>query len=338
MLAAFKTDREREIIIKKSTLPILNEDDVLVKVDYCGVCGSDLHAFVQSKGYEFVNPPRILGHEISGSIVSVGSEKDSDLIDSKVIVESMHYCNECENCLSGKFSICNNNKVIGLHYDGGMSEFVKVNKKFIREIPHNLPLGIAALSEPMSVAAHAVSKIKNLKANSHILIQGPGIIGIFVGLICLSKGAKVTLSGLEADYETRLSKAKDLGMDIHISNKDDKINDADIIFECSGSSLAFETSFNNLKKGGQLIVVALYEQPVNLFMTDLVRNEWEIITSYGSNSKDYLEAFEILNANKNQLDKILNYYRFKDINKAFDDSLEKKILKAILVMDNKSNI
>lgn len=332
MQAAIKTKRKNEIILGNIDIPQLNDDEVLVKVKNCGVCGSDLHAFVQSKGYEFINPPRILGHEIAGNIVKVGHEIDNDLMDSNVIVESMHYCNECENCLSGRFSICENNKVIGLHYDGGMAEFVKTKRKFIRKVPNNLPLKIAVLSEPMSVAVHAVNKIKYLKPNSHILIQGPGIIGIFVGMICISRGAKVTLSGLEADYKTRLSRAKEFGMDIHLSNKETLDKDVDIIFECSGSSHALETSFKGLKKGGQLIVVALYEQSVNLFMTDLVRNEWDITTSYGSNSADYLEAFEILNSNQIQLDKIVNYYQLKDVNEAFDDSLNKEVLKAILVV------
>lgn len=333
MLAAIKTNRKNEIVLNNTDTPQLNDDEVLVKVKNCGVCGSDLHAYVQSKGYEFISPPRILGHEISGNIVTVGKECENDLIDSNVVVESMHYCNECENCLNGRFSICENNKVIGLHYDGGMAEFVKVKRKFIREVPYNIPLKIAALSEPMSVAIHAVNKIKNLNSNSRILIQGPGIIGLFVGIVCMSRGAKVTISGLEDDYKTRLSKAEEFGMKIHLSNKEALDKKVDIIFECSGSSPALENSFKSLKKGGQLIVVALYQQPVNLFMTDLVRNEWDITTSYGSNSEDYEESFEILNMKQKLLSRVIDSYLFEDVKAAFEDSLEKKVLKAMLVID-----
>lgn len=333
MLAAIKTETPREIIVKQAEMPELQADELLIKVNACGVCGSDLHAFNDSKGYEFVNKPIILGHEISGEVVQSGSEVNKQVVGKQVVVESMRYCGECENCKASRYSICENNQVIGLHFNGGMAEYVKTKEQFIREIPANLPTRIASLSEPMAVAAHTVLKAGEIKKGQSVLVQGPGIIGLFVGLICLEKGARVVLSGLDKDYETRLSKAEDLGMASHQSNKETLDEKFDILFECSGSPVAAKDGFNHLKKGGIAIFVALYEQSVNLFLTDLVRNEWPIISSYGCDPSDYEIAFEMLTKYQEKVDAIISYYELTDIEKAFDDSLKQNVLKSVLLMN-----
>ena len=250
MKAVVKSNLPRKINLREKDLPVLNAGEVLVEVAYCGVCGSDLHAFNHSRGYEFVKKNTTLGHEISGKVVEVFDEEKRYLINKNVIVESMYYCNECENCKRGRYSICLNNQVIGLHFDGGMTQFVKTSANFIKEIDNDLPIDIAALIEPMSIAVHAVKKIKNLDARDTILVQGPGIIGFFIGLICAHKKANVILSGLEKDYEYRLSKANDFGMTAFIADKQKLEVPVDYIFECSGSSAALKTGINSLKKGG----------------------------------------------------------------------------------------
>lgn len=333
MLAAIKTDKPREIVLKDERIPTLSEGELLVKVESCGVCGSDLHAFTNSKGYEFVSAPIILGHEIAGEVISCFDKSDESWIGKKVIIESMHYCNECDNCKNGRFSICENNTVIGLHFNGGMAEFVKTKNRFVREIPKNLSTKLAALSEPLAIAVHAVKKAGEINSNHTVLVQGPGIIGFFVGLVLMQKGAKVILSGLEKDYATRLSKAEQFGMVSFLADKDKLTEKVDLMFECSGSNMAVTGGFNYLKKGGRAVFVALYEQTVNLFLTTLVRNEWPIITSYGCDPKDYEEAFQLLVEKQSELESIISYYSLTETESAFLDSLNQKILKPVLFID-----
>lgn len=332
MFAAVKTDNPKEIAVKEEQTPVLREGEVLIKVNHCGVCGSDLHAFTHSKGYEFVKKPIILGHELSGEVVDSFSKSDKTWLGKRVIVESMQYCNECENCQAGRYSICESNKVIGLHFNGGMAQYVKTKSTFIREVPNNLSLGIAALSEPMAIAVHAVKKAGELTKDQTVLVQGPGIIGFFVGLISLEKGAKVILSGLEKDYSTRLARGKEFGMNVHIADRERLTGKVDIIFECSGAPAAVQGGFNYLKKGGKTVIVALYEQSVNLFLTNLVRNEWPIITSYGCDPVDYDEAFKVLISNERKLRTIATEYPLSEVAQAFEDSLNKDVLKAILTI------
>ncbi|MDP9739090.1 UNVERIFIED_ORG: L-iditol 2-dehydrogenase [Bacillus sp. B2I3] len=330
MKAVVKSNSPQKTEIQEKALPVLNTGEILVEVAYCGVCGSDLHAFNHSRGYEFVKINTTLGHEISGKVVEVFDKENRHLINKNLIVESMHYCNECENCKRGRYSICLNNQVIGLHFDGGMTQFVKTNAKFIKEIDNDLPIDIAALLEPMSIAVHAVKKIKNLGAKDNILVQGPGIIGFFVGLICAHKKANVILSGLEKDYEYRLSKANDFGMTALIADKQKLKVPIDYIFECSGSSAALKTGFNSLKKGGEIVVVALHEQETSLFLTNLVRNEWPLLTSYGCDPVDYNDASKLLIEYKDQLREIVSFFPLVEAERAFEESMNQKVLKAII--------
>jgi L-iditol 2-dehydrogenase len=330
MLVATKTEKVRELLIEHKQKPRLNEGEVLIKVSFCGVCGSDLHAYNHSKGYEFVKMPIILGHEISGKIVDGYDSSLKNLIGKHVIVESNQYCNKCENCRSNRKSICENYQVIGLHFNGGMAEYVKTKATFVREIPNDLSMKIASLSEPMAIAVHAVKRAGEINDNHVVHVQGPGIIGFFVGLVCVHKGAKVILSGLDKDYKHRLSKCKEFGMTPHIADHDYFDKKVDVMFECSGSNKAVKAGFHSLKKGGRAVFVALYEQQTKLFLTELVRNEWSIITSYGCDPTDYEFAFLILKNYQKILNNIITLYPLTNVSQAFKDSLNQDVLKAVL--------
>lgn len=332
MLAALTTHKKREIVLNRVNIPVPHENEVLLEVSYCGICGSDIHAYNHAKGYEFVQHPMILGHEISGTVVQVGSENLKSLIGQRVIVESMSYCGECENCKQKRYSICSNNQVIGLHDHGGMAEYVKVNAKYIVET-QNLPMDIAVLGEPMAIAVHALKRLeRSLSKDDVVLVQGAGIIGFFVSLLCVDQGAKVYISGLEKDYEHRLSKFESFNMIPTIVGKDFPDEKVNIVFECSGSTLAFNQSFSQLKKGGEVIVVALYEKETDIFMTDLVRNEWSMLTSYGSDPDDYKEALKILDKYQIKLREMISYFPLENVEEAFTKSFNQKVLKAVLKM------
>lgn len=330
MLAAVTTKVPKEIELKEIPIPNLAEDELLIKVHYCGVCGSDLHAYHHAKGYEFVEHPRVLGHEIAGVVVKVGHDIFSDKIGQQVVIESMNYCGECDNCYQERYSICSNNRVIGLHFDGGMTEYVVCKVSYVREVPHT-PLKIAVLSEPMSVAVHAVHRLKReITDKDVVLVQGPGIIGFFVALLCVERGAKVYISGLQKDYHSRLKNFEKFQMIPHVVEDGFIEEQADIIFECSGSNQSVAATFKQLKKGGSAVVVALYEQETQLFLTDIVRSEWSIIPSYGSDPIDYEEAVQVLNKHAEQLEEIIDYYPFAQVKNAFEDGFQQKVLKPVI--------
>lgn len=330
VLAAVKTENAKEIIVKEMPDPNIAVDEVLVEVAYCGVCGSDLHAYTNAKGYEFVPYPIVLGHEIVGTVIQCGENVDQHLLGKNVVVESMHYCGKCRNCRDQRESICENIKVIGLHYNGGMAQKVKAKAQYIREIPESLPMDIAVLSEPLANAVHAVMKVNDIGKNDIIHVIGPGVIGFFIGLTCVEMGAKVYISGLEKDYESRLKKAEKFGMIANVVEKGAPNEEFDVVFECSGANAAFHNAFNNLRKGGRAVVIAMYEQETQLFLTRFIRNEWPIITTYGCAPKDYELTFNILQKYGDRLKEITQYFSLNDVNDAFEAGLEQKVLKPII--------
>ncbi|MFD4819867.1 zinc-dependent alcohol dehydrogenase [Peribacillus butanolivorans] len=332
MKALVKTKTVNEFKIEERPLTTLEVDEVLIKVEFCGVCGSDLHAASHSKGYEFVPKPIILGHELSGSVVELHPESNNkDLLGSRVVVEPGVYCNKCEQCLNGRRNICSNIKCLGLHFDGGMAEYVKVKTDRIHKISPTLTSEIAALSEPLAVAIHAVQKVANVTKKQNVLVQGCGIIGFFVALAAKKRGANVTISGLKKDWEYRLSHADRFGIETEIAeDTSNKKKDFDIIFECSGSSLAAETGVFRLKKGGTYVLVALYEQEVKFPVNILVRGKMKILTSYGSDSHDFKEAFHLLSEYQEQLKTIISIYPLEDGALAFSDAKQQKALKPII--------
>lgn len=334
MLAAIKTKMPREIKVNELLTGDLSHGEVLIKVEYCGVCGSDLHAFNHAPGYEFVDMPRILGHEVSGTVVEVLNKEHINLLNKRVITESIQYCKKCSNCLKEKTHICENFQVRGLHLDGGMAQYMKCDARFVQEIPNDLPLSLASLAEPMSIAVHAVETIGKVKEGDVVLVQGPGIIGFFCGLVCLSQGARVILSGLSEDYHARLCYASKFGMESYIVGSSDiPFDKVDVLLECSGSVKAVEEGIKVLKKGGKAVFVALYEEESTFFLTKAVRNEWAFLFSYGCRPEDYLRSFEIIKRFSEPLEEVVAYYPLEKVNQAFEDAMQKKVLKPVLKME-----
>jgi L-iditol 2-dehydrogenase len=331
MLAAVKTRQKGEVVVKSVEQPRLSADEVLIRVDYCGVCGSDLHAYNHAPGYEFVQGPRILGHELSGEVVEGFGGAGRPLLHKRVTVESIQYCGECPTCRSGRTHICERLRVIGLHFDGGMAQYVKCDSRFVREVPGPLSNLAASLAEPMSIAVHAVEAIGKVGAGERVLVQGAGIIGFFTGIVCRSLGAEVIIAGLPKDRETRLVHAATFGMVPHVVGESGWIRDkADVVFECSGSPQGVLASLEMLKKGGRAVFVALYEASVELFLTRAVRNEWQLLTSYGCRPDDYTRAFGILQQYESQLQQMVSVYPLAQAGQAFADALQQKVLKPVL--------
>lgn len=331
MKALVKTQIKDEFILEEREIPRISEDEILIKVEYCGVCGSDLHAASHAKGYEFVPKPIILGHEFSGIVTKVASKHNEHLLNKRVIVVPGVFCGECEQCKSGRENICINVKGIGLMSDGGMAEYVKVHANQIIETPNDLPQEIAALTEPFSVAIHAVERLGDKIENKNVLVQGCGIIGMFTAIAAKSKGANVTISGLERDWEHRLSRAETFGISTEIFEKlDGNATKYDYLFECSGSSIATENAISRLKKGGEMVLVALYEQKVEFPMNTIVRGEINVLSSYGSTIKDFHSAIEVLRTNKEEFSNLIQVYQIEEGENAFIDAKEQKVLKPII--------
>ena len=334
MKTLLKTKEVNQFLMTEKDIPMLKEDELLIKVAYCGVCGSDVHAATHAKGYEFVPLPIVLGHEFSGVVAQVGDKVDESYLHQSVVGVPGIFCGECVQCKQGEFSICDHLKIVGLHVDGAMAEYVKVTTDQIILVPDDLSLSLAALTEPLSVALHAVDRVGALE-NKRILVQGCGIIGVFTALALKNQGHRVVLSGLKKDWEHRLKVANSIGISTMIADDHEKdIGCFDVVFECSGSTTGTELIIPNINKAGFLVLVALYDRDLHINMNHLVRSQINILTSYGSNLTDFSAALGFIERNQTAVSKLIKAYSLDDGQQAFDDALAQRVLKPIIQISN----
>ena len=167
---------------EEAPIPECAEDEVLVEIKSCGVCGSDLPRVYTKGTYHF---PTVIGHEFSGK---VAHDPKGELDGKKVAVFPLLPCFKCESCKQGSYATCENDDYYGSRRDGGRSEYLAVQRWNILAMPEGLSYGEGAMCEPVSVGRHAVMKL-DIKKGDKLLISGAGPIGIIAGQWAKSMGA-----------------------------------------------------------------------------------------------------------------------------------------------------
>ena len=250
--------------------PTPESSELVMKVSYCGVCGTDLHA--TREGLTTACCGQILGHEYVGEIAEVGKDADGDWkVGDRICALPFIGCGQCLACVSGQFFQCMNKKISGVDDQGGFAEFVTTGSRESILLPDHLSLQTASLVEPLAVSLHAV-RVADLKAGSRVLIMGAGPIGLTVALWAKFFGARdVIVSELA---ESRAQLAKKMGAN-HVIQPDLKAGAEglleqfcdlsgaapDIIFECVGAPGLLQQCFEMAPYGGKIVPVGVCEQP-----------------------------------------------------------------------------
>ena len=302
MKAIVQTGAE-SVELQERDRPEPNADEVLVQVHTAGLCGSDAHAYRYEGGYEWIPIPRVMGHEYSGTVAEVGENVTDFDVGEKVVEEPIHDCGTCFQCKNGEPNVCQNFSITGMHRDGAYTEYVTVAPEHLHSVPEDVSLEHAAITEPTSIAARAVLTQSMTQPGHNVLVEGPGPIGVLCACIADSMGANVTVSGLGRDAAYRLPLVDDLGIDtlnLDETNLDDHTEDAtdgigfDVVFDTTGHKSGVEMAVDQVRKGGQVVVVGLPGEPSELFMTPAVRGEIDINTSYGSTWRNFEQALRLM--------------------------------------------
>ena len=193
--------------------PIAGPDEVLVRVEACGICGSDVHGLDGSTGRRI--PPIVMGHEAAGVVAAVGSGVNDIAVGDRVTFDSTISCGKCHYCLHGDINLCDNREVIGVscgdyRRHGAFAEYVSVPRRILYALPDELPFEEAAMLEAISVAMHAV-RVSEAAAGQTALVIGAGMIGLLTLQAARAAGcSKVYVSDIDP---TRLALAVTLGAD-----------------------------------------------------------------------------------------------------------------------------
>jgi L-iditol 2-dehydrogenase len=327
----------REIAVEERAVPEPGPDEALVAVHTAGVCGSDAHAYTYEGGYEWIQLPRVMGHEYAGEVVEVGADVTDFAPGDEVVEEPIHDCGECFQCKNGQPNVCQNFSITGMHRDGAYSEYVAVAAEHLHRVPEGLSLGAAAVTEPLSVATRAVLDQSVTDPGDDVLVFGPGPIGVLVATVADSLGANVLVAGLEKDAEHRFPVLDDLGVatvDVQsadLAARTEAFTDGksfDVVFDTTGHHTGVENAVDAVRKGGQIVVVGLPGEPSELFLTPLVRGEVALDTSYGSTWRNFEQALRLLENGTVDPDPIVDTsYSVDDPERAFEDFLDSATVK-----------
>lgn len=290
-------------------VPMCKDGWAIVEVKAAGICSSDIPRIYTKGTYHF---PTIPGHEFSGRVVRVGSEKDNDLIGHRVGIFPLIPCRKCESCSHKRYEMCENYDYVGSRRDGGFADYVAVPVWNLVHIPDNISYEVAAMLEPVSVALHAM-KLANIQQGSSVGIIGTGMIGICAGQWAYKLGAsKVTVIG-RSDSKKALVEKCGLNYRIYQDNEEQQLYN--VVLEAVGTPNAVEQSIKLTKSGGTVVLMGnpsadiLFKQNVYwriLRKQLIVRGTWN--SSYdGANPSDWTEAVDVLQKEEIKIDSLITH-------------------------------
>lgn len=317
----------------------LQANEALVKIKNIGICGTDYHAF---RGKQpFFSYPRVLGHELGAEVVRLGGDTDAIHVGDRVTIEPYLNCGICQSCLNDKGNCCENLQVLGVHVDGGMTEYLKVP---IRKLHPSKILSFEqlALVEPLSIGAHAVQRAE-VTSKDLVLVIGAGPIGLSVMQFAKLRGATVVV--LDINKERLNFAKKQMLVDFILEAKegftpDELRNCLDgflptVVFDATGNPNSMKTAFSYVAFGGKLVFVGLFIGEVTFDDPLFHRREITLMASRNSLPQDFSAIIQLMESGKIDIKPWVTHRAdFEALPHVFKDWLDPKsrVIKAVVAL------
>lgn len=301
-----------DLRIEEKAIPELCEDEVLLEVKACGICGSDVPRVYTKGTYHF---PTVIGHEFSGRVIL---DPQNKLTDKKVVIFPLLPCFECESCKSGNYATCNNYDYYGSRRDGGMTEYLPVKRWNILEMPEELSYQEGAMCEPISVARHATKKLSIQKGDT-LLISGAGPIGIIAAQWATSFGAdKVYFFDID---ERKIEFAKQMGFNEYTGTE--RIT---CVVEGTGNSKALARCLEAIEPFGRMVLMGNPGSDVEMSQNTywhILRKELKLFgtwnSSYNDIENDWKESLKALSDGKINVKPLITHeFPLEEADSAFE--------------------
>lgn len=320
--------------IQECPVPEPKDNEILMKVEYVGMCGSDIH------GFEFgpFIPPKDpntkigLGHEVAGEVVKIGSKVTKFKVGDKVLIEPGVPDNTCEYCREGRYNICPGVDFMATqpNYKGALTQYMTQPEEWTYHIPEGMSTLEGALVEPAAVGMHAAI-LGEARLGKSIVILGAGTIGLMVLQACLSLGATdITVVDV---MQKRLDLALKLGAKRVINGKEQNTvevlrseelygdHGVELVFECAGAVFTAQQAVEIVSRGGKIMMVGTQSNPVPINFLKINR-EVTIQTSFRY-CNNYPQTIEAIATGKfNVKDMVTHVYDYKDVQKAFEEAID----------------
>ena len=338
MKAAVYYKGEKLLRVEEVPTPEPGPGEVRIKVAACGVCHTDLH-YLDHGTPTFMEPPMILGHEISGVVDALGQGAKGYGEGDRVIIPAVLTCGHCAACRLGRENICQNMKMLGNHMNGGYAEYVVVPTKDLIPVPDGLPLeDCSIIADALSTPYHAVVNRGEVKPGQTVAVFGCGGVGVNVVQFAALAGARVVAVDLQ---DEKLEIARKLGASDVFNASTEKIHKVirkatggcDTSFECIGKPAVMLQAMNVLNPGGRFVMVGYSPNDLSLPAGRIMFREMEVRGSLGCRPVDYHRIVALAAQGKLQLEPLIsNRYSLEDINKGFDDLREgKPVIRSLIV-------
>ncbi len=322
--------------------PGVSDDEVLINVRACGICGSDVHGFTGKTGRRI--PPLIMGHEAAGTVEEAGNNVKRFEKGDRVCFDSTVYCNKCQPCRKGLYNRCEKRQVLGVSTPefkrhGAFAEYVAVPWWIVSKIPDDMSFVQSALLEPASIGTHAANRAP-ISTDDTVVVIGAGTIGLFILQAARLRGAaKIIVADIN---EFRLEVAGKLGADMVINPlksdlretifKETKNRGADVTFEAVGYAQTFRDGVSLTKTGGHLVAVGNLEKTAEFNLQELVARELTFTGSYAS-SGEFRDCIDLVASGKINVEPLISdVLPLKEGPGAFERLLkaEENLLKIVL--------
>ncbi|RDA94263.1 hypothetical protein CP533_0612 [Ophiocordyceps camponoti-saundersi (nom. inval.)] len=342
-MKALRYEKPEDWSIVKVPLPQLRDDDVLMQVKACGVCGTDLHIH---EGEFIAKFPLIPGHETVGVIVAIGKDVKDFQIGDRVAADNSELCNECFFCRRGQVLLCENFDAHGITLNGGFAEYCAYPAAKVFKFKNkDLDWADATLIEPASCACHGLEKIRP-KLGSHALLFGAGPTGLMLAQLLRQNGCcQVTIAaprGPKMELAKSLD-AADTYVELSRENpepqfakiKEDNPYGFDIVVEATGSAKILEDGINYVRRGGTLVVYGVYANAdkVSWPPSKIFGDEITIIGSF-SETHMFPATLDYIDSGKIKTKGIVNKkFKLEEFGEALQSIRDKSAIKAAIVFD-----
>lgn len=309
-------------------MPVRKEGEVLLKILYGGICGSDLGSYRGT--FAYFDYPRIPGHEFSAEVISADDENEYGIRPGMIVTCNPYFnCGQCYSCLHGIVNACMDNQTMGCQRDGAFQEYITMPVERVYD-GKGLDAKILAVVEPFCISYHGVKR-SGIKPGDKVLVVGAGTIGVLAAFAAKAKGAEVHIADIS---EKKLKMAMQFGVDgtllndspEHFAEQVREItngNGFDVTIEAVGLPSTFQNCIDAACFGGRMVLIGVGKKNLDFNFTLIQKKELNVYGSRNARKEDFLEVMDLVRTGAVPLEKVItNSYTFDMMADAFREFSE----------------
>ncbi|KAB0794632.1 hypothetical protein PPYR_11471 [Photinus pyralis] len=321
-----------DLRVEQRPIPIPKDDQVLLKVDTVGICGSDLHLLRNGLlGFYVAKPPMVIGHEGTGTVVQVGEGVSHLKQGDRVVIDTLPRCQKCTCCQIGRYNICSHpTRGRDTQTGGCMARYYAHDADLCYKLPEEVSQEEGAMLEPLAIALHACRR-GNVRQGSVVLIIGAGPVGLLT--LAMSKAYGATKVIVTDVSKWRLDKARELGADLTLEAQPNDSEDLavqkitsllgcrpNISFDCAGFQSTTRIAVQATASGGTAVIVGISgKDDMSLPVRDILTREIDVRGCYAC-VNDFTTAIELVATRKVDIKRLAtHHYQMSDALRAFDE-------------------